>query len=305
MKKNLRQRIWLAGWGLFLISFTWAENLDYKGQLKEGDSILLTAHKPDAVLTFNTQGVITWRSQQKWPHPQQISALKDGRVFCAHIHGARMLNVDASKLWDYKVPKGCQNATALALDEQTLLVAHEGKGELAQISNDGQLIKTINVTDQNHKNHGQFRYLGLGPSSYLVPMTALKTFLEIDRRTGEKLWQLKLPTVTSALRHKDGSTTICYKDHIARYNAQREEMWKIKLSRDFDLKKVVPPVACLELEGGNLLVALWHKFEDLPDVIEVSPYSKTIVHSWSLDGIKQAAGLSLLPKGHPFSPSGE
>lgn len=273
----------------------------YEGQLQPEDRILVTSHSPDALMTVNREGVIEWTSKLKLPHPQQVSALEDGRVFCATINGAVLLNKDASVQWTYQVPQGAENATALFIAPDRYLVSHEGKNELVELNGQGNLILTTPLAPLNVKTHGQIRYTGFGDGNYLVPRLNASTFQEIEVKTGKVIWEVKkMQTVTSAIRRSDGGTFICNNNTLNSYNKDRNLEWKIDFKADFGLSKAVPPVAILQLPKGNLIVALYHGHEDVPDLMEIDPSKKSLVQTWSLKGIKNAAGVAHLPVGHLF-----
>ncbi|MGB0370442.1 MAG: PQQ-binding-like beta-propeller repeat protein [Opitutales bacterium] len=274
----------------------------YEGQLIEGDHILLTSHSPDALFAINREGDVVWRSQQGLKHPQQVSTTETGEIFCATIDGARLLARDGSPIWNYHVPAGAENATALTLEKGKYLIAHEGKGELVTLDHNGAAIRTTRVSPLKSKTHGQFRYVVKGGRNLLVPMTNAGVFREIAPDTHEVIWEIRnLPTITSALRREDGGTFIAYRNALASFDKRRNHEWTLKFSEDLGLAKAVPATGITLLPGGNLLVATWHKHKDLPDLFEFDPNLKKIVHSWYLDGYDKVAGIAYLPNGHPFS----
>ncbi len=279
-----------------------AANADYNGQLKKGDRLIVTSHKPDALLVIGRDGAIQWRSDLKLKHPQQVSTLPDGRVACATIDGAYMLKADGSVQWRYQVPEGTENAVALYLGRGRTLVAHEGRGELLVLNADGKATGVTTVESASRKVHGQFRYVGYGSGHYLVPMLSDSTFREVEPGSGKVLWEIKkLKMVTSAHRLSDGGTFIGYRNTLSRYNASRELEWKVRLKEDLGLLQAVPPTGSLVLPSGNIIVSLWHSVDGVPDIIEFNPEPASIVHDWDVAGISRLGCVALLPEGNPFA----
>ena len=273
----------------------------YEGQLQPNDRLLITSHTPKTLLTLNRDGQRLWKSEVKIQHPQQVSALPDGRVFCATGKGAIMLNQNGEPKWTYQVPKGAENATALFISPDRYLVSHEGLNELVELNGEGNIILKTSLAPLNPAIHGQFRYTGYGDGHYLVTRMKSATFQEIEPKTGLVIWELKnMQTVTSALRRSDGGTYICTNNTLNSYSKERVLEWKIDLKADFGLKKAVPPLAMVQLPKGNLIISLYHGDEDIPHLIEVDPEKKSLVHSWKIDGIKNAAGVAYLPASHLF-----
>lgn len=275
--------------------------LAYEGQLAEGDCLLVTSHRPDALVAIDREGEILWRSDLPLKHPQQVSALPDGRVFCATIDGAWMLNPDGSEQWKYTVPEGAENATALHLGPGRHLVAHEGRGKLVTLNDRGEAVSVTRVEPINDKVHGQFRYVGFGDGNYLVPMTSGSTFREIEPESGEVLWEIRnLKLVTSALRRADGGTYICNRDTLSAYDHERALEWSVSFTADCGFAKAVPPTGFVQLPAGNLIIAFWHKHDDVPDLIEFDPAARKIVHQWDLNGLQQMGCVAHLPPQLPF-----
>lgn len=273
----------------------------YEGQLAKQDRLILTSHKPDALILLDRDGTVQWRSSAELKHPQQVSALPDGRIVCATNDGAVMLQSDGSEQWRYKVPDGAENAVALHLAKGRILVAHEGMGELVELDDKGTVRGLTKVQPINTKTHGQFRYVGFGDGNYLVPMLNSSTFREIEPKTGNVVWEIgDLPMVTSAHRRPDGGTYIGYRNTIASYDAEQNLLWALRLKEDLGLAKPVPPSGSILLPSGNLLIALWHKHTDVPDLIEFDPLKKTIVQQWDVPGVCQLANVDRLPVGHAF-----
>jgi len=288
---------WTVILALSLHSFSYA----YEGQLQPEDRIVVTSHQPDALLTIDCNGNIIWKSELKLPHPQQVSALPDGRIFCATIKGAVMLDIKGALQWNYQVPKGAENATGLFISPDRYLVSHEGMNELVELNAEGNIILKTPLAPLNPGTHGQIRYTGYGDGHYLVPRLNSETFQEIVPETGLVVWELKnLKTVTSALRRLDGGTYLCNHNTLSSYSKERALEWQINFKDDFGFSKAVPPVAMVQLPKGNLIIALYHGNADVPDLIEVDPIKKSLVHSWSIVGIKSAAGVAYLPAAHLF-----
>lgn len=272
-------------------------------QLAEGDRLILSAHKPDALMLLDREGEILWKCPETLKHPQQVHHHDDGRLLCATIDGAVLIDAKGETAWRYAVPRDAENATARFLDNGHLLVAHEGKGELVQLDEEGEGQQVTRVEPLNDKKHGQFRYCGVHGDLALVPMTNANTYREIHLESGKVLWEIKdIQTVTSATVRPDGGRYIAHRDHLRAYDTNKQLEWTLSLSKDLGLKQAVPPTGMVLLPQGHVLLSLWHTHDDVPDIIEIDPVAKALVKSWHVEGIKQAAGLDVLPAGNPFQP---
>ena len=160
---------------------------------------LITAHKPDGIYLLDSTGKTLWK-QNQINHPQGVDFAENGAIFCSELFGAKMINRDHSIAWEYK--SKFQNPVAQVLENGRFLVGLEGVGKLAEINENGEIEKTVQLDSKNQQKHGQFRFCQKTETgTYLVPLTA-EGLVKEYKADGSVVQILEILKTCSAIRLK-------------------------------------------------------------------------------------------------------
>ena len=298
LKNNIRYALF------FTLAFFVFGGIGRTGIAKEAEEnsaadrlILISSHAPDQIAIVDAAGRSVWSigEEEGVNHPQDAAVTDEGTVFFSVITGAKMVRLsDKRLLWSYSTPEGTQNPVAQPLGEGRFLVGNEGPCRLLEIDAQGEIKRTIQVSDCPFSgSHGQFRFCRKTPEgTYLFPMINAQILREYDA-DGHQLRQFPVTGMpVGAVRLPNGDTLTGDGSAVEQFDRENKLVWRFDCVEDGHLKPALI-TAVSRLKNGNTLLGYYQNDPNEPDIIEVSP-EKKIVWSLTLPETGLVAAVQLL-----------
>ena len=264
--------------------------------------LLVSFHKPSALVIVDEEGTVVWKAKPKIKHPKDCAVTADGNFLCSDYTGVLAIGVDNEVKWRYRIPQGTQNPVAFPTADDCFLIGIEGPTLLREINREGTVLNEVKLSTTHPKVHGQFRMCRrTSDGTYLVPFTIEGALREYSQ-TGELVRDFgKYRLVVGALRLPNGNTLISYCDGFVEVDRSGKTVWDFMTKRDSTLP-FAPMVGIARLKNGNVLAAFYNKKAEIPALVEITP-DKEVVYSLKVDGYTRVGHFQLLTD--EFKPSPE
>lgn len=245
----------------------------------------------------STDGDIEWEYPAK--RPQDAWQMKNGNILFSHVEGAKEVTPGKEIAWEYTVEDGCEVHACQPLSDGNYMVAVSGPCEIREIDPAGEVIKTVKLTTNEKKTHGQMRQVRkLAGGNYIVGHYSEKVVREYD--PDGKVVRTTEPGnfAFGGWRTKNGNTIITTGDdhRIVEVDPDDNVVWEIN-ENDIEGNPIRFAAGIHRLRNGNTVVCNWGGHGHVggqPQIFEVTRSKKLVWQFFDFEKLGTVSGVQVL-----------
>jgi hypothetical protein len=247
--------------------------------------------------------IISVEGQSVWEYPanKPLDAwqMPDGNILFSHIRGIMEVTRDKEIVWEYKTKKPNEIHTCQPLGNGVYLVGVSGPCEIIEIDRNGKRLKTVKLTTNQKRIHGQMRQIRkTKQGTYLVGHNADRVVREYDTN-GKVIRTFDVGgNPYSAIRLENGNTLIGTGDGHKLVEVDKDDniVWQIN-ENELDGNPLRFVAGVQRLANGNTIVCNWGGHGHIggqPQIFEVTRDKKVVWELFDYENFKTITNVQLL-----------